>query len=149
MQRLKANIMLSHTCKITLASCFTVLLHTSALSQVAVVVHPQSPLSTISQQEATNLFLGKTNQISGAEANLLDLPESHPARALFYEGITGKSLSQVKATWARLTFTGKAFPPQQFPNANAIKKAIAADPKAIGYIDKKDIDDSVKVVLSN
>jgi hypothetical protein len=33
-------------------------------------------------------------------------------------------------------------------DAAAVKKAVAADPKAVGYIDKADVDASVKVVLT-
>jgi hypothetical protein len=33
-------------------------------------------------------------------------------------------------------------------DAAAVKNAVAADPKSIGYIDKADVDDTVKVVLS-
>jgi len=33
------------------------------------------------------------------------------------------------------------------PNAAAVKKAVTADPKAIGYIEKADVDASVKVIL--
>jgi ABC-type phosphate transport system substrate-binding protein len=34
------------------------------------------------------------------------------------------------------------------PDAAAVKKAVAADPKAIGYIDKSEADASVKIVLA-
>jgi hypothetical protein len=33
-------------------------------------------------------------------------------------------------------------------DAAAVKKAVAADPKSVGYIDKADVDSSVKVVLA-
>lgn len=34
------------------------------------------------------------------------------------------------------------------PDAEAIKKAVATDPKAIGYIDKSQADASVKVLMT-
>jgi len=34
------------------------------------------------------------------------------------------------------------------PDADSIKKAVATDPKAVGYIDKAAVDSSVKVVLT-
>jgi hypothetical protein len=33
-------------------------------------------------------------------------------------------------------------------DAAAVKKAVAADPKAVGYILKADVDSTVKVILS-
>ena len=38
--------------------------------------------------------------------------------------------------------------PKSYPTDAAVKKAIAADPSAIGYIDKGSVDDSVKVLLT-
>ena len=49
--------------------------------------------------------------------------------------------------WSRLAFTGQGQPPKELADAEAVKKAVAADPKAVGYIDKADVDASVKVVL--
>ena len=49
--------------------------------------------------------------------------------------------------WSRLIFTGKATPPKELPDAAAVKKAVATDPKAIGYIDKSEVDSTVKVLL--
>ena len=54
----------------------------------------------------------------------------------------------MEATWSRLIFTGKAQPPKEMPDAAAVKKAVAADPKAIGYIQKSEVDSTVKVVLA-
>ncbi|QJW84878.1 hypothetical protein HK414_18640 [Ramlibacter terrae] len=54
----------------------------------------------------------------------------------------------MKATRARLVFSGKAQAPRQLPDAAAVRKAVAADPKAVGYIEKTAVDSSVKVLLS-
>jgi hypothetical protein len=61
---------------------------------------------------------------------------------------TGRDLPQIKAVWSRLTFTGQGRPPKELADAVAVKKAVAADPRAIGYIDKADLDASVTVVLT-
>jgi hypothetical protein len=54
----------------------------------------------------------------------------------------------VKSTWSRLVFSGKGQPPRQLSDSAAVKKAVAADPKAVGYIEKSAVDASVKVALS-
>ena len=56
--------------------------------------------------------------------------------------------AQVKAVWSRLVFSGKAQPPKEHADAAAVKKAVAADPKAIGYIDKAALDGTVKAALT-
>ncbi|HET6787710.1 MAG TPA: hypothetical protein VFH49_07100, partial [Aquabacterium sp.] len=59
-----------------------------------------------------------------------------------------RDLNQIKATWSRIVFSGKGQAPKELPDAAAVKKAVAADPKAIGYIDKAAVDGSVKAVLT-
>jgi hypothetical protein len=43
-------------------------------------------------------------------------------------------------------FSGKVQPPKEAADAAAVKKAVAADPKAVGYIEKSAVDGTVKVV---
>ncbi|TAL25876.1 MAG: hypothetical protein EPO01_02960, partial [Aquabacterium sp.] len=78
----------------------------------------------------------------------LDLPESSPVREQFYKKATERDLAQVKATWSRIVFSGKGQPPKEVADAAAVKKAVAADPKAIGYIEKGAVDGTVKAVLT-
>ena len=89
------------------------------------------------------MFLGKSLGMK-----LLDLPNSAPIKAAFYQKVSGHDLSQVKATWSRLIFTGKAQAPKELSDATAVKKAVAADPKAVGYIEKSESDSSVKILLT-
>jgi hypothetical protein len=75
-----------------------------------------------------------------------DLPESAPARAEFYQKATGRDLVQVKSVWSRIVFSGKGQAPAEHPDAAAVKKAVAADPKAIGYIEKSALDGTIKAL---
>ena len=79
---------------------------------------------------------------------LLDLPVSNELRDAFYGKSTDRDAAQVKAVWSRIIFTGQGQPPKKLPDAAAVKKAVAGDPKMVGYIDKSDLDATVKVVLS-
>jgi len=54
----------------------------------------------------------------------------------------------VKAPWSRIVFSGRGVPPKEVSDATAVKKAIVADSKSVGYIDKVATDSSVKVVLT-
>lgn len=56
-------------------------------------------------------------------------------------------MAQVKSTWSRIVFSGKGQPPKQLPDNAAVKKAVAADPKAVGYIEKSAVDGTVKTLL--
>jgi ABC-type phosphate transport system substrate-binding protein len=121
----------------------------ASFAQVAVIVNPKSPLASMTPEQVSAIFLGKTSTLpTGQTAVPTDLPESSQAREIFYSKAAGKSPAQVKATWARLTFSGKATPPKEVPTASDVKKQVASNPDAIGYIEKSAVDSSVKVVLT-
>ncbi|MBY0453803.1 MAG: hypothetical protein K2Q11_02835 [Burkholderiaceae bacterium] len=125
------------------------LLAQASSAQIAVVVGAQSAASALSSEQAASLFLGKSDQLPGmGAAILLDQPESVAVRELFYTKVTGKSAAQVKAAWSRLVFSGKATLPKEVANSVAVKKAVAASPNTVGYIEKSAVDSSVKVLLS-
>ena len=120
-----------------------------AFAQVAVVVNPKSPMASMTADQVSGIFLGKSNTLpSGGTAMPTDLPDSAATRELFYTKVTGKSTAQVKAAWSRLVFSGKATPPKELASSADVKKFVAANPDAIGYIEKSAVDSSVKVVFS-
>lgn len=114
---------------------------TLAQAEVVVIGNPSS--SPLTKDQVSDVFLGKSQAFTP-----IDQPDSAAVRADFYKKATGRDAAQVKATWSRLVFTGKAVAPKEVADATAVKKAVAADPKAIGYIDKAAVDGSVKVVLA-
>lgn len=120
----------------------------AASAQVAVIVNPKSPMASMTPEQVAAVFLGKSNTLpSGVTAAPADLPESAAVREQFYSKAAGKTGAQVKATWARLTFSGKATLPKELTSANDVKKFVANNPDAIGYIEKSAVDSTVKVVL--
>jgi ABC-type phosphate transport system substrate-binding protein len=129
---------MTRTLCLTLASLL--LAATAARADIAVVGHPSA--AALTKEQISDIYLGKSQT-----AQPMDLPEASPVRAAFYDKATGKDPAQVKATWARLAFTGKGQPPKEAADAAAVKKEVAANPKLIGYIDKSAADASVKVLL--
>jgi hypothetical protein len=120
----------------------------AAHAQVAVIVNPKSSASGLSADQVASMFMGKSNTLPGGLSQAVDLPEGNAARDQFYTKAAGRTSSQVKATWARLAFSGKATPPKEMASAADVKRFVAANVDAIGYIDKGSVDGSVKVVLS-
>ncbi|MGH6647732.1 hypothetical protein [Aquabacterium sp.] len=111
-----------------------------AQSQVA-IMGPNAPALT--KEQVANVYLGRNFELKP-----IDLPEGAALREQFYKKVTERDQSQIKAVWSRIVFTGKGQAPLMLPDATSVKKAVATDPKAIGYIDKGSVDSSVKVVLS-
>ena len=120
-----------------------------AQAQVAVIVNPKNAAATMTADQVSSIFLGKSNTLpSGATAAPADQPESAAIRDQFYSKVTGKQAAQVKAAWSRLVFSGKGTPPKELGSSADVKKFVASNPDAIGYIEKSAVDGSVKVVLS-
>ena len=114
-----------------------------ASAEIVVIVNKDNPASRMFSEQASQFFLGKSAMFTP-----VDQSEGSKIRADFYQKVADKDPAQVKAIWSKLVFTGKATPPKEFKSNAEVKKAVADDPKAIGYIDKSAADDSVKVILT-
>jgi hypothetical protein len=107
---------------------------------IVVIMAPGA--SPLSKEDVSKVYVGRSKDLKP-----IDLPEASPLREAFYKKATGRDLSQIKAVWSRLAFTSDGTPPKSVADDAAVKKAVASDPKAIGYIAKADVDGTVKVVL--
>ncbi len=114
-----------------------------AQAETVVIVNKANPATRMFGEQASQFFLGKSTMFTP-----VDQPESSAIRADFYHKVAEKDPAQVKAIWSKLVFTGKAVQPKEYASNAEVKKAVAADPKAIGYIDKSAVDDTVKVILT-
>ncbi|TWI63489.1 hypothetical protein IP91_03459 [Pseudoduganella lurida] len=113
-----------------------------AFAEVVVVVNAANS-EAVSKDTIASVFLGKSTAFTP-----IDQADGSPLRNEFYKKVTDKEAAQAKALWSKLVFTGKATPPKEVASSADVKKAIAANPKAIGYIEKSAVDASVKVVLT-
>jgi ABC-type phosphate transport system substrate-binding protein len=119
-----------------------------ANAEVAVIVKPKNPAASHTAQQVAALYLGNATTFpSGGPAAMADQPEAAGIRGDFYQKATGRTVAQVRATWARITFTGKGTPPKELKSDADVKAFVAADPRAIGYVDASAVDGSVKAVL--
>jgi ABC-type phosphate transport system substrate-binding protein len=123
-----------------------IVVHTAPADVVA-VVSVKSAVTTLNKTQLTDIFLGKTNRFpDGTQALPIDQPEGSEARDAFYAKVAGKSAAQLKAYWSKIIFTGRGQPPREASNGIEIKRRIAENPAAIGYIDDKLVDSSVRVL---
>ncbi|NRR31700.1 hypothetical protein HSX11_16100 [Oxalobacteraceae bacterium] len=114
-----------------------------AMAETVVIVSAKNPATRMFSEQAAQFFMGKSNMFTP-----IDQAEGSAIRNDFYQKVADKDPTQVKAHWSKLVFTGKGQPPKEYKGNADVKKAVAEDPKAIGYIDKSAVDDSVKVILT-
>lgn len=113
-------------------------------NDLVVVVAASSRVEHLSRTEVTHIFLGRFKKLpDGTKALPIDVK---PWRAAFYETLVGKSEAEINAYWARLTFSGQTVPPRQESPADALQ-LVATVPGAITYVERRDVDKRVRVVL--
>ena len=117
-------------------------------ADLVVIANPVAPVTTLSRQQVTDLFLGKTASLPGFCCPVLvDQPESSPLREAFYGSVTGRSAAQARSAWAKLYFTGKGVPPKEGGGSEEIRRMVAGNRNMLGYIEKSMVDDSVKIIF--
>lgn len=114
---------------------------TAQAADLVVITHPSA--GPLTKEQVAQVFLGKSESFTPVDQN-----ESSPIYAEFYKKATGRDVAQVKSTWSRIVFSGKGEAPKQLADSAAVKKAVAANPKAIGYIEKSAVDGTVKAAVA-
>jgi len=132
-----------------LLACVLTSIASFANADFVVVVSAKNSLSNLTSDQVSDIFLGKVSNFpAGGAALPVDLVEGAPLRDEFYSKVMSKTPTQVKVYWSKMVFTGKGQPPKEVSDSTTVKKMVAENPNAIGYIDKSAVDSSVKVVFS-
>ncbi|MGM0632589.1 MAG: phosphate ABC transporter substrate-binding protein [Pseudomonadota bacterium] len=115
---------------------------------VVVIVAADSPVRELTREQVEAIFMGRTLTFpDGRRAAPVGLPEGAEARGRFFSRILGRSAAQVRAHWARLMFTGRGRPPATLSGVAAVLERVAGDPAAISYVQRRDLNESVRVVF--
>ena len=120
----------------------------AAQAALAIVAHPSNSVSGIRADDAQRIFLGKTGEFAnGRRAAPVDQTPGTASRTKFMKSVIQKSEDELKGYWSKLMFSGKGQPPREVGDDAAVKAWVASNPEAIGYIDGKFVDGSVKVLF--
>ena len=119
-----------------------------AAEPLAVIVHPSRSVS-MSRAEVARIYLKKQRFWRRWRADRGDQPRGRESARVerFSERVFGAVTAHgSRAYWNEQYFQG-IFPPATLSSGAAVKKYVASERNAIGYIDAGEVDDSVKVVL--
>lgn len=118
----------------------------AAADVVVVVVSAQSTVRTLDPAALADIFLGKLGALPDGTRLVpvdLDQPTLHDT---FYTKIIGKSPTQLRAYWSRLIFSGQGKPPRRASTAGELKSLLAQGAQYIGYLERGDLDATVREV---
>ncbi|HJV03246.1 MAG TPA: hypothetical protein VJ752_22105 [Burkholderiaceae bacterium] len=114
-----------------------------ARAELVIIVNPQNPATRMFPSQAAQFFLGGSVLFTPVEQ-----AEGSPIRAEFTKKVLEKTPAQVEAIWSKIVFTAKGKPPKEYKSSAEVKKAVAENVNAIGYIEKAAVDDTVKVIAT-
>ena len=124
------------------------LVHPAEPASIVVIVNPRSGVDKLGKDEIIDIFLGRYRKLpSGKVALPIDVAETSPERARFYQLLVKKSPSEMSSYWARLVFSGQTSPPFQVPDTRTALELVQSSPNAIAYVDRASVTDGVKVVF--
>ncbi len=116
-----------------------------ARAQISIVV-AKSSTHTAEGSELKQIFSGtKLRWSDGERVAVVQLAENAVAKA-FFENFVGISVIQARNEWSRLILTGQAVAPRQCNTDEAVKKAVAENADAVGFISSSSLDSSVKEI---
>ena len=136
----------SHVLCVALAVMVAVaLLAASADAQISVVVASSSSQKA-TKDELKEIFAGaKLTWSNGNKVQVADQPETEAGKK-FYDDFVGKSVVQVRTQWTKLVLSGQASAPTKCADNDAVKKAVAGNPNAVGFISTSALDGTVKEI---
>lgn len=119
---------------------------TLAQAQISVIVSKATTVK-LTKSEVKEIYTGaKLKWANGNKIQVVDQPDTATGKN-FYTLIIGKSFNQTRSQWAKLLLSGQANAPLRYPSDKTVKKAVAGNPNAIGYVASGALDDTVQEIL--
>jgi hypothetical protein len=129
------------------ASLLTALLASNSFAETVVIGHPS--VDTIDAAVIKKMFMGKMKTFpNGSPVTPIDQAKDSPIRDQFYAVIAGKNPQQMHGYWAAQIFSGKSKPPRSVSGDLIVRNMVASNEDLIGYIDSKNVDETVKVLYT-
>jgi ABC-type phosphate transport system substrate-binding protein len=127
--------------KTLVATCLTFAATFQQARADVVVIVSAASTANITAAQISRIYLGDSNIMTP-----FDIANAPLTRRDFYTKVIGKDYAEVKSRWAQLVFTGKGAAPKELAGGEDVVKAVAADPHAIGYVDRSFVNMTVKVI---
>jgi ABC-type phosphate transport system substrate-binding protein len=135
--------------RVCTVAAFLVLASTTVWSQAKsykVIVNPSNPVSSMSREDVSRIFLKKTTKFpDGRSASPVDLPVNSSTRENFSKDVHGKPASAVDAYWQQMIFSGRDVPPPQ-KSESSVVDFVRSNENGIGYVSAGADTAGVKVI---
>ena len=127
-------------------SCLAMGLAVQARADDIVVIVHKDNTQAIDLGYVQQLYVGAVRGWpDGTPALVLDQPNGSSGRELFSTTVLRRSSANVRAIWAQNIFTGRGLPPKVAAD-DEMKRLVAGNRNAIGYVRPSQVDDTVRVI---
>lgn len=118
----------------------------ASADRIAVIVHAERSIS-LDREAVAQIYLKRRRYWAGGDPILpINREAGSDIRDAFNRRVLGLDDSRLGVYWNREYFRG-VLPPATLASDEAIRRFVAGDRRAIGYVDPSVIDESVRVVL--
>ena len=112
-----------------------------------IVVSKENKIRSMTTDDLTRIFLGKKTLWDSGTRIVPAMPEEESSAGELFLSVTlKKSLSQFRAYWKRLLFSGGGTVPKVFRNSDQLMDFVARQPGAIAVVEASAVDDRVRVL---
>jgi hypothetical protein len=116
-------------------------------AEVVVIVNKQNALTAIKRSKVSRFFFKKTTVWEdGTEVKPVDHQSGDVARQEFAKDILVQEAGKIEQYWISESLVGGKDAPLVLADGAAVKRFVSENSGAIGYIQKDEIDGSVKVL---
>jgi len=113
--------------------------------RVAVIVHPERR-AELSLDDVAQIYLRRRQHWDDGEIIVpLNLASGTVLRAQFSQRVLRQTEARLADYWNRRYFDG-LMPPATLASSAAVRRYVASDPRAIGYVPAAEADRSVRVI---
>ncbi len=113
---------------------------------VALIANNAVTEAFLNQKEVKKVFLGKKTQWENGDKIIIATLDGGVIHEQFVNDFVGKTPSQYKKYWKKLTFTGKGKAPKSFKSEEELAAYVAETAGAIGYLATSTASDKTKTI---
>lgn len=114
-----------------------------------VVVHVTNPVSRLTREQASQIFLRKVELWDNRKPVLpVDRPADSPIRRSFTKQVHRRTIASVQTYWQQQTFAGRGVAPPERASDADVLNYIRQFPNGIGYVNADaDLGSDIKVLI--
>jgi hypothetical protein len=100
-----------------------------------IIVHPNNPVTSVSQGFLQDAFLKKRTRWAGnVVIQPVDLKPASPVRIKFSQEVLGRPVAAVRSYWQQRIFSGRDVPPPELEGDEAVVSHVLKHEGAVGYV---------------